>query len=400
MFKMTQKALIGALACVGFFASAEQTVEKDWTILVFLNGNNNLDYFGKQDMNEMERVGSTDRVNVVAQWASYGNRKTKRILVQKDEDMSNVTSPVIQDMGLVDMGSVDELVAFAKWGMENYPAKHYFIDIWNHGNGWQKNGIQEIFKDVSYDDFSGNKITTEQLGTAMAQVKEFIGRNVDILGFDACLMAMSEVGGEIADSTDFLIGSEDLEPGDGWPYDDFLMKLNEGAVYKDPRALSADLVSAYVTSYSGGSQGNTSVTLSAHDLGALRNMYPSISNLATALNQIAETNPAALKDAIRGTLGFYGSDYKDLGSFIAELQTRNTGIDANVLQAVSTQLKTAVVANQATGNFARAQGMSLWIPGYASSSWSRYSERYKGFLFDQETSWSKWIETLASKDAE
>ncbi len=399
MFQLTQRALVCALSTFAFFAHAQGVVEKDWTLLVFLNGNNNLDSFGKDDMNEMEKVGSTDRINVVSQWASYSRRTTQRIYVQKDSNTQQVTSPVLQDMGLVDMGSVEELISFVKWGMENYPAKHYFIDIWNHGNGWQKNALDTIFKDISYDDFSGNRITTEELGVAMADIKTFLGRNVDVLGFDACLMAMAEIGAEVAASTDYMVGSEDLEPGAGWPYDDFLAKANEGNVYKDPKSLNADLVKTYVDSYSGGSQGSRSVTLAAHDLKALRNMYAAFSNLATALNQVAASNPDALTSAIRSTLGFYGSDYKDLGHFLVNLQTRSLGIDADVIQSAATQLKSVVTSNLATGQFAEAQGLSVWIPSYASS-WSSYGDRYKKFVFDQETGWSKWIETLASKSAQ
>lgn len=399
MFHLNQRALICALSTFAFFTHAQGVVEKDWTLLVFLNGNNNLDRFGKQDMNEMEKVGSTDRINVVSQWASYTSRNTQRIFVQKDSNPNEVTSPVIEDMGLVDMGSVKELVKFVKWGIEKYPAKHYFIDIWNHGNGWQKTALDLIFKDISYDDFSGNRITTEELGVAMAEIKTFLGRNVDVLGFDACLMAMAEVGAEVAASTDYMVGSEDLEPGAGWPYDYFLEKANEGALYKNPKALTADLVRTYVDSYSGGSQGSRSVTLAAHDLKALRNMYTAFGNLATALNQVAATNPDALSSTIRSTLGFHGSDYKDLGHFLVNLQSRNVGIDADVIQNASTQLKNVVTSNLATGQFAEAQGLSVWVPSYAYS-WSTYGDRYKNFVFDRETGWSKWIETLASRAAE
>ncbi len=306
VFNLKRASLMLA-AFIGFSAAADEVAQKDWTILVFLNGNNNLDSFGSEDVNEMERVGSNERVNVVVQWASYETRSTKRLLAIKDDDVETVTSPILEDMGLVDMGDVNELVSFVKWGMENYPAKHYMIDIWNHGNGWQKNNaLPTLFRDVSYDDFSGNRITTEQLGTGMAEIRTLLGRNVDVLGFDACLMAMAEVGGEVIDSVNYLIGSEDLEPGDGWPYDDFLGAVNEGGAYKTPVELTADLVRTYAASYSGGSQGNTSVALSTHDLAALRNMYPALSNLATSLNQVAETDPNALNEAIRGTLGFNG----------------------------------------------------------------------------------------------
>jgi hypothetical protein len=396
MFNSTKKVL--ALAAVAFTAqafAAEVVAEKDWTILVFLNGNNNLDSYGAGDINEMEKVGSSDRVNVVVEWASYSARKSKRLWVKKDTNANTVTSPILQDLGKVDMGDYKELTKFIQWGVQNYPAKHYLIDIWNHGNGWQKNNVRpELFKDVSYDDFSGNRITTEQLGTAMAEAKTIIGKNVDILGFDACLMAMGEVGGEIADSTDYLVGSEDTEPGDGWPYDDFLKSITEGTTEKSATEVGAALVKTYVASYNNGSQGSADAHLATHDLKALKDMYPALKNLATALNQVASTSPQALNDAIQNTHGFYGSDYKDLGDFVGQLQTRNVGVDANVLQAVSTQLKNVVTSTEALGSNKPSQGLSVWVPSY-SSSWSEYGDRYKGFNFDKETGWSKWIENIA-----
>lgn len=41
---------------------------------------------------------------------------------------------------------------------------------------------------------------------------------LDIIGFDACLMAMYEVGSTLAPYGHYLLGSELLEPGHGWDY--------------------------------------------------------------------------------------------------------------------------------------------------------------------------------------
>ena len=231
----------------------------------------------------------------------------------------------------------------------------------------------------------------------MAQIKEFLGRNIDILGFDACLMAMAEIDAQVAASTDYLVGSEDLEPGNGWPYDDFLNAMYAGNTLQDVKSVAAALVNSYGTAYDGGSQGTENVTLATHDLAAFRDMYPALANLSTALNQAAKTNPAGLNTAIGSTLAFYGSDYKDLGGLVAQLQkSRGTGIDASVLNAVATQLKNVVTSNHPTGTFTTATGLSIWIPSEASSSWSEYGTRYQGFTFDKETDWSKWIATLAA----
>ena len=185
---------------------------KEWTILVFLNGHNDLDSYGAMNVNAMERVGSSPGVNIVVQWASLDFSTTKRILVQKDNDEANVTSPMVHDPGLQDMGDYRSLVNFVRWAKENYPAKHYFIDVWNHGSGWHKRfpgASRAPDKDISFDDRFDSHITTKELGQAMAEIKTVLGQKVDIYGSDACLMAMAEVAGEMVDSVRVFIGAEE-----------------------------------------------------------------------------------------------------------------------------------------------------------------------------------------------
>lgn len=76
----------------------------EWTFLVFLNGNNSLDFFGPEDINEMEQVGSTTKINVVVQWASLARNDVYRMKIEKDNNTQEVTSPIIQNLGDVDMG--------------------------------------------------------------------------------------------------------------------------------------------------------------------------------------------------------------------------------------------------------------------------------------------------------
>ena len=205
-----------ALSCWSHAASAS---EKEWTFLLYLNGNNNLDSFGKLNINQMEAVGSSDAVNLVVQWASLENGDTRRLLVQKDSDFSNVTSPIVQNMGQVDMGDAKSLEDFIKWGISTYPAKHYFVAVWDHGSGWRaaralaaSGGGSLHVNDISWDDNTGHSITTKQLGGVMNNVARWLGRKIDIYGSDACLMGMAEIAGEMKDSVAYFVGSQDLEP--------------------------------------------------------------------------------------------------------------------------------------------------------------------------------------------
>ncbi len=157
---------LATLLCALFLSNSVVAAEqKEWTFLLFLNGNNNLDDFGTLNMNQMETVGSSDKVNLVVQWASLEHRTVRRVLVKKDNDPRNVTSPVLENMGMVDMGDHRKLAEFIRWGVTNYPAKKYFVAVWNHGSGWhrmervRRGGVAA--QDISFDDFTGNLITTE-----------------------------------------------------------------------------------------------------------------------------------------------------------------------------------------------------------------------------------------------
>ena len=122
------------LAAAALFDGSQKAEPKEWTFMVFLNGHNDLDDFGEVNIKQMEKVGSNDRVNIVVQWASLG-KPTKRMLIQRSET-GEVSSPVIEELPAVDMGSADQLSEFIAWTVEHFPASHYMVDLWDHGAGW------------------------------------------------------------------------------------------------------------------------------------------------------------------------------------------------------------------------------------------------------------------------
>jgi hypothetical protein len=364
--------------------------KKDWTFLVFLNGNNNLDRFGTLNMNQMEKVGSSEKVNIVVQWASLSAKKTRRVLVQKDNDATKVTSPVIQDMGQVDMGDWRNLVEFVRWGAENYPAEHYFINVWDHGSGWHAYKLHASEAsisptDISWDDNTGHSITTKQLGQAMAESARIIGHKVDVYGSDACLMAMAEVAGEMSDSVKVFVGSQEVEPGEGWPYDQLLSRWSTKT-----RATPADvgriLTEEYHAAYSGGQYGNQAITFSAMDLENLGALAREVKELGRHLEKLDQTGRKTVVKAIRDTLSFTYSDYGDLGDYLDVLERAKVGFDTRNLSDLRTAIGALVIANKASGSYAKAQGVSLWLP-YSKYTFNTYKDRYSQLAFGQETQW-------------
>ena len=108
--------------------------KKDWTMMVYLAGDNNLDGAGVVDLKEMKRVGSTDRINIVAQFDRAGSKgETSRFYLQKGTALAK---DVKQKLGETNMGDPKVLEDFVTWSVKNYPADHYLLVLWNHGAGW------------------------------------------------------------------------------------------------------------------------------------------------------------------------------------------------------------------------------------------------------------------------
>lgn len=366
------------------------TAEKEWTFLTYINGNNNLDSYGAGDINEMEKVGSTDYVNVVVQWASEATKQTKRLLVVKDNDPSNVTSPILENMGLVDMGSAKTLAEFIKWGVTNYPAKKYFINVWNHGNGWHFTSSGFKPTDLSYDELSGNHITTEELGQVLREAAAMIGHKISIYGSDACLMNMAEVAGEFSDAVEVMVGSEQTEPLDGWPYDDLLAGWKPGMTAAQ---VGTVLTNTYVDSYMKGSQGSDEVTFSALDLTKFGDFSAAVKTLGAKLQQIDQTNISKVKTAFSAVLNFTMGDYRDFGDMLTNIKKQGLLADDPALSDAQKALKSLVIANRDTSRYANASGISLWLPT-SSYTYDNYIKRYSGLTFNKTSYWADALKRI------
>ena len=241
-----------------------------WTYLVYMGADNNLSSSGLVDLNEMETVGSDDRVNIVLQvefstfhtdFDSIGhayNGETLRFLVRNDNNTSNVDLNAGQNIGNVDMGSPAALTDFIKWAVAAYPAQHYALVIWDHGAGWKKS---LLVKGAVEDATSGTFMSLPDLAQAIRNADV----HLDLINFDACLMAMYEVAYEFLGLADYMIFSEEVEPGSGDPYDTILADLKNRPAMTG-RELASLIVENYYDFYNMPDTREQEVTKSAIDM--------------------------------------------------------------------------------------------------------------------------------------
>ena len=116
-----------------------------WTVMLYQDADDKiLEQDIYVDLNEAERVGSSDRVNIVAQMDRFkGGYKgdgnwtgAGRFYVTQDDDLSRVQSQVLADLGEIDMSDPRTLVDFVTWAMKAYPADKYALILSDHGMGW------------------------------------------------------------------------------------------------------------------------------------------------------------------------------------------------------------------------------------------------------------------------
>ena len=293
---------------------------KEWTVMVFINGKNDLEEYALKDMNEMEVVGSNGKMNIVVEAGridGYDNsdgdwKGTRRYLMTKDNDTAKISSKVVEDLGKVDMGDYRNLAAFGRWAKEKYPAKKYMLIVWNHGSGWEKGIGARINKGISYDEETDNHITTPQLGLALKEMGK-----VDVYGSDACLMQMPEVDYEIKDYADYIVGSEETEPGDGYTYDQFLAPL-AARPEMGPAELAKVAVDAYSDHYKTQGTGSTQSFVKAAAMPAL---------VVKVNAWVDAVMTAGLKAEVQGArssaMSYAISDNKDLYHFV-RLVSENT----------------------------------------------------------------------------
>ena len=349
---------------------------KAWTIMVFMNGDNNLEADAITDFHEIAKVGSTSDVNIVVQFDRNGGyavtspqwKGACRFLVKKGT--APQPSQALEKLGDTNMGSANTLAEFIRWATKKYPAKRYMLDIWNHGQGWRValakpiegdvtelaevaafrernldaetqrrsrrmqtlvrgaaaggaapvaripaipilSGVPNTVRLVSIDDTSHDFLYNREI----QDVLETMQPRMNLVGFDACLMAMVETGYALRKCAKVMVGSEELEPGSGWNYADWLAKLAAKPAMNESE-LGKVMVDSYRTTYTGMDE---SVTLSATRLDRMDALAKAIDALSDELIAAVGAGKAAAIDHVRAQCAEFAPHYGLHGIDLARL---------------------------------------------------------------------------------
>ncbi len=382
-----------------------------WTVLVYLAADNDLEHWALVDFNEMEVAGSSPQVNVVVQFdrhPAYDNSDgnwsdTRRYYVTHDTDPNLINSirlDTLPPLGELDMGDPQTLIDFVNWGVDNFPARRYAVFAWNHGDGWYKRtpSREPLFKgfgvDQSTPDSNQIGVANGEYATALSAITNHLGRKIDLLGFDACLMQMWEVQDISSHYADYLVGSEEAEYLEGWNHTLYVQALNSNPAMTAPQ-LGAAVANASI-------DGSTLNTMSCVDLSRVGGVTTAVSNFACKLRAASE-NPTLKQyiynlrwDLITSNQSYLYMEHTDLYRFAEVIYTSayfpyDLHVSAGEVMAA---VGNAVTHNRysAAPDYSWSHGIAIYYP-YETS---QYNAHYWQLPIASTTSWAQFISGTTS----
>ena len=363
-----------------------------WTIMVYMCGTDLESKYkmATMDLQEMLNANLSDKVRIVV--TTGGCKKWQNNVISSSvnqiwELKDDGLVPKEENWGTAAMTDPNHLTDFIKYCATNYPADRNMLIFWDHGGG--------SVTGYGYDEknTSSSSMTLTKIDSALknAKVQTSNGTEVvkfDIIGFDACLMATLETGLVCEPYADYLLASEETEPGTGWYYTNWLTKLSQNTSMPSIE-LGKIIVDDFISS-SCASERNAQVTLSIVDLAEMKGTVPSAFNdFSTSTNaMIKADNYAQIATARAGARQFAKSSKINQVDFIDFANRVNTTESKSLVKA----LLGCVKYNRST--MSNCYGISIYFPYEDTKSMNSAVASYKAIGIDSE--YTKCIQSFAS----
>ena len=321
------------------------------TLMVYMIGSDleSQSGMGTADLNEMVYSGlENHKVNVLVETGGCRNWRNSVISPKKLQRwrISGQGIALIEEGGLAPMTDEDELADFISFCKERAPADRYFLIFWDHGGG--------SVSGFGHDEYSPND--TMNIGEISDALKKG-GVRFDFIGFDACLMATLETAIAIEPYADYMIASEESEPGSGWYYTGWLEMLDENSSTNTlnlGRRICDDFISKNRMYASA-----VGTTLSVTDLSEMDEIVAKrLASFGQGLTQqLRDKDYISVSKARNASREFASTSRLDQIDLVDFCNRLGSPEGAHLAEAV----RSAVKYNR-TGNVSDAYGLSIYFP--------------------------------------
>ena len=354
------------------------------TIMVYMCGTDLESQYGmaSSDLSEMARATLSDKIRLIVytggctRWKTNGISNSVNMILKVENGRVAVLS---DNEGSKAMTNPSTLSGFIQFCAKNYKADRNALIFWDHGGG----SISGYGYDEKYK--SAGSMSLDGIDTALKNG----GVKFDFIGFDACLMATAETALTVSKYADYMIASEESEPGVGWYYTNWLTTLGQNSS-TSTLEIGKQICDDFVQKCAQDAKGQ-STTLSLVDLAEFQNTVPgALNKFATSTTNLVKNDYKTVSAARSGSREFArdnGIDQVDLVHFAKNLGTA----EANELVKALTG---AIKYNRASADMSNSYGLSIYFPYRSSSYVSKAGTMYNTIGMDAE--YTKCIKAFAT----
>lgn len=390
-------------------------------VIELFGGDNNLSKFIREDLDEMA-AGNLGRFAIIA-LADYEKSGGQVLELAPGKALR-----VIEELGEINTGDPETLATFLARALVTYPkAAHRALGFWDHGTGvFDETDPDEVVIDraprsvstkargrslkgprlffpkaaiaadariraMLHDDTSGGLLTNvEAAGVVRAAFKRAgFGGRLDLIFSDTCLNGMIEVVEQLRPFANVIVGSEDLEPGDGWDYERLFR-----AMTAKPPANAAAWGTTAVDAFEAGYRGRPSehpCTLAAFR--SRNKIAARFGDLVSAAAPLGRDGYRML-NGIRGqSQGFARRDTYDIRDFATRVAGEAQGAVKAAADDLVAAFDEACIRSVALGDDVKdAQGLAFWFPS-DKRAFNDNAGTYRRLEFDRAVHWAGYLAT-------
>ncbi len=353
------------------------------TIMVYMCGTDLESKYGmaSSDLSEMAKATIGSNVNIIVETGGCKEWKTQGISNSKNQIyqvVSNGIKPIESDFGSAAMTDPANLTKFIDYCEDKFPADRNILIFWDHGGG--------SLSGYGYDEKnpSSSSMTLAKINTALKNAD----CKFDFIGFDACLMATLETALVCENYADYLVASEETEPGTGWYYTRWVTELSANTS-KPTIDIAKTIIDDFITSSTNASA-SAKVTLSIVDLAELHGTVPSAFNdFAVDTTNIIKSDGYQQVSEARAGVRQFSAQNKINQVDLVDLAER---IGTNDSKKLASVLKSAVKYNRTS--MSRCNGISIYFPYETTNSMNSAVASYDAIGLDDD--YTKCIKSFAS----
>jgi hypothetical protein len=367
--------------------SITTTINVEWTILMYVDGHNNLGQpYMQSELDYLSNVTSTAGVNVLI----LGGLSQTNPLSYLYYFHNRIADQMI-DPWNCNFGDPVNLQNFLAYGIQNFPAKKYLVVLEDHGSGWRNKAIQSSTRDICFDDISNDSLTMPELKSALQSAVSLLGRKIDLMYFDACVMGTVEVDYEIKDLVNYLVSSEAIGWLGGTRWDLMLNQLVSNPTMT-PGSLGILVAQTYFNCYP-----DSYETIAVKNLSKIDTIANDIYYFAYYLREAINPNAYDIMYWRNQTTSFQpyinsSAEYIDLYQYANLIGNHS---DSNLKNAALNLMRdiTSSTFYCDYSGYTSAKGYSIWFPKDLATYNNGYS-KYDALDFTKDTSGYEWLRFL------